>query len=399
LATHLHIVKAGDLYGIILLPESATGRDIEEAKNLLIDRGALEIPSGIIRNFWRFRAEIVNFKAVDMSSVTFAREAWYGCSSMSQFEVTEIPACNDFYQAWKNCSALTSFPQNAKLGTEANNVNFNAAWEGSGLISFNTLLPTASIIYKTWKDCSSLQSFSSDLSSATDARYAWQNCSSLSDFKTTDIKNCTNFTSSWQGTTSLTSFPADAKLGTDAENVNFTSAWQSSGLTSLPPLDLSKGVNFLSAFLSSDISSIDPNVLLGTAASSAVVNFANIFNNCLNLTEVPEGLDLSKGNKFQQSFRNCRSLINFPPNIFDSIGTPVSYGFNSTWLGTVALNATSVENILVSINTSGQSAPSTGPQIHVDYNTATGSLSAATNSAIDSLKAKGWSIFINSVEQ
>ena len=34
--------KAGDLYGIILLPESATNRDIEEARKLLIDRGAAD---------------------------------------------------------------------------------------------------------------------------------------------------------------------------------------------------------------------------------------------------------------------------------------------------------------------------------------------------------------------
>jgi hypothetical protein len=133
------------------------------------------------------------------------------------------------------------------------------------------------------------------------------------------------------------------------------------------------------------------------AATSAIVDFANIFNDCQNLTEVPVGLDLSKGDRFQQSFRNCASLVDFAPNIFDSIGTPLDYCFNSTWQGTVSLNAVSVENILVSIDSNGQSAPSTGPQITIDYNTATGSLSAATNTAVDSLKAKGWVIVVNGV--
>ncbi len=35
--------------------------------------------------------------------------------------------------------------------------------------------------------------------------------------------------------------------------------------------------------------------------------------------------------------------------------------------------------------------------IDIDYNTATGSLSAATNAAIDSLSGKGWEVFINGV--
>jgi hypothetical protein len=78
----------------------------------------------------------------------------------------------------------------------------------------------------------------------------------------------------------------------------------------------------------------------------------------------------------------------------------------------VALTAQSVENILTSIDTSGQYATSDGDPyqntvntqladagIDIDYNTATGSLSAATDSAITSLRGKGWLIFINGVER
>ena len=335
----------GDLYGIMLLPESATNRDIEEARKLLIDRGASESVTGSsAESFWISRSDIVEFSSVDFSGVTNVRFGWNSCSAMTKFNVGSLPDATNVYNAFRS----------------------------SGLTSFNTDLPLA-----------------------TRVDFAWYQCASLSSFTTTDIKNCTNFISAWQNCASLTQFPQDAKLGTEASNVNFRSAWQSSGLTSLPALDLSKGVNFLAAFLSSDISSIDPNVLLGTAASSATVDFANIFNDCQNLTEVPVGLNLSKGNRFQQAFRYCSSLVDFAPNIFDSIGTPLNYCFNNTWQGTSALNATSVENILVSIATSAQSAPSIGPEITIDYNVSTGSLTAATLTAIETLNGRGWSVNIN----
>jgi len=178
--------------------------------------------------------------------------------------------------------------------------------------------------------------------------------------------------------------------------VNFTDAWRSSGLTSFPALDLSKGNNFNSAFNGcSALTTIEDGILLGTSSSS--VDFTSAFKACTVLTTLPSNLDLSKGDDFQTAFQNCQSLVNFPANAFDTMGTPQSYCFLNTWLDNNALSAASVENILVSINTSGQSAPSTGPEITIKYNTATGSLSAATNAAIDSLSGKGWEVFINGV--
>jgi hypothetical protein len=56
-----------------------------------------------------------------------------------------------------------------------------------------------------------------------------------------------------------------------------------------------------------------------------------------------------------------------------------------------------VDAILDSIEASGQSAPSTGPQITITYDVATGALSAATNTTINSLSGKGWEVFINGV--
>jgi len=84
--------------------------------------------------------------------------------------------------------------------------------------------------------------------------------------------------------------------------------------------------------------------------------------------------------------------------------------FNNAWDGCTSLTAQSVENILTSIDASGKYATSDGDAyvngvntqladsgIDIDYNG--DPLSAATTAAISSLKSKGWSIFINSVEQ
>jgi hypothetical protein len=105
---------------------------------------------------------------------------------------------------------------------------------------------------------------------------------------------------------------------------------------------------------------------------------------------------------------NCSSLTDFSEDVFanwnpSSLASGV---FNNAWDGCSALTAQSVENILTAIDASGKYATANGASggsaladagIDIDYNTATGSLSAATNSAIDSLSGKGWEVFINGV--
>jgi hypothetical protein len=347
--------QAGDLYGIILLPESATGADIESARRLLIDRGAAD-SSGNVDDFWRTRSDIVEFNFIDTSNVTSFYGAWRECSSLLSFPSINASSGVYFNNAWRSTSSLTSFPAGAKLGTSASSVNFAAAWQSSGLTSFNTPLPTA-----------------------TNCSYSWNSCTSLSSFGEIDISSCSDFTSAFQYCSALTSFPAGAKLGTEATNVNFDSAWRSSGLTSFPAdIDLSKGTNFESAW----------------RTSNSLVTF--------------EEISFEKGEKFYATWYFDSNLENFGAGCFDnwnpdSIDAAV---FDYAWDGCSALTAQSVENILTSIDASGQYATSTGASggsalgdagIDIDYNAASGSLSAATNSAVTSLKAKGWSIIVNNV--
>jgi hypothetical protein len=67
------------------------------------------------------------------------------------------------------------------------------------------------------------------------------------------------------------------------------------------------------------------------------------------------------------------------------------------WDNCTSLTATSVENILNSIDTSGQSAPASGVDITIDYDAGTGTPSVST--AVTNLKSRGWTITLNGVAQ
>jgi hypothetical protein len=69
----------------------------------------------------------------------------------------------------------------------------------------------------------------------------------------------------------------------------------------------------------------------------------------------------------------------------------------NTWLNCSSLSAASVENILNSIDTSGQSAPASGVDITVSYNAASGTPNIST--AVTNLKSRGWTITLNNVLQ
>ena len=195
---------------------------------------------------------------------------------------------------------------------------------------------------------------------------AFSGCSNLEAFDATvDTTGSTNFDRAWNVCASLTSFPLiDTSSGT-----NFFAAWfNCSGLTSFPLIDTSSGTSFFAAW-----------------------------RYCSRLTSFPL-IDTSSGTIFREAWDNCSSLADFPANFFDSwTGTPAVNCFYNAWTGCSALTATSVENILNSIDTSGQSAPASGVNIFIDYNAGTGTPSVAT--AITNLKSRGWTISLNGVAQ
>jgi len=264
--------KSGDLYGIILLPSSATEGDIQGSRKLLIDKGAGDGVVFNADNTWRDRQDIVQFDGGDMSNVTRAANSWYNCTSLTSFS-SDLPLAVNMSGAWFGCTSLTSFSSD---------------------------LSSASNVSATWRGCNSLTSFSSDLTSASTASYAWFVCSSLTSFSS-NMPSVNNLFVAWLGCSSLTDFSADVFAN-----------WN--------PSSISSGV------------------------------------------------------------------------------------FNRAWESCTSLTAQSVENILTSIDSSGKYATSNGASggsaladagIDISYDGTT--LSAATNTAVTSLKSKGWSIIVNNV--
>lgn len=191
----------------------------------------------------------------------------------------------------------------------------------------------------------------SDFGSVTDFFRGWRNCGTLTSFPLIDTSSATSLREAWQSCSSLTAFPLiDTSLVED-----FRVGWRS----------------------------------------------------CTSLTSFPS-IDTSSGTTFNSTWRLCTSLTSFPANFFDSWSpTSLSSGvFDLTWDGCASLTATSVENILTSLDTSGVYGTNTGASggtqladhtIDIDYDGTT--LSSATTTAITNLKTKDWAISINSVIQ
>jgi hypothetical protein len=256
--------------------------------------------------------------------------------------VSDLDVGTNLSNAWYGANNMTEF--NAAFGVTTGVTNFITAWRNcSGLTSFPLI----------------------DTSSGTIFNGAWQGCTGLTSFPTIDTSRGTSFASAWQGCTSLTSFP----LINTSSGTNFNSTWRNcSGLTSFPLIDTSSGTNF-----------------------------AYTWAGCTGLTSFPL-IDVSSGNNFRNAWYNCNQLTTFPANFFDSwTGTPANNCFVQAWDVCTSLTATSVENILNSIDTSGQSAPASGVDITIDYNAASGTPDIST--AVSNLIDRGWTINLNGVPQ
>ena len=160
----------------------------------------------------------------------------------------------------------------------------------------------------------------------------------------------TNFVNTWFFCSSLTSFP----LINTSSGTGFQNTWRNcSSLTSFPLLDTSSGVSF-----------------------------SDTWQSCTSLTSFPL-IDTSSGTNFQQTWKSCSSLTTFPANAFDTnIATNYLNSFAST-----ALNTQSIDDILVSLDTSGVSNGTftqSGGQGR-SYN---------SNAAVSNLIAKGWTLTV-----
>ena len=290
---------------------------------------------------WRGGINITSIDAgMDTSGVANFFSTWFGCSSLTSFPLIDTSSGTNFELAWYNCSSLTSFP-------------------------------------------------AIDMSSGTNFEGAWYNCSSLTSFPLINTSSGTNFSGAWRSCSSLTSFP----LINTAAGTNFGRAWEAcSSLTSFPLIDTSSGTNFYSTWVNCSSLTSFPSINI-----AAGTTFYSAWANCSSLTSFPS-INTVAGTYFNGSWKNCSSLTTFPANFFDSwTGTPDIGCFVNAWDGCSSLTATSVENILNSIDTSGQSAPASSVDITIDYDAGTGTPSVST--AVTNLKSRGWTITLNGVAQ
>jgi hypothetical protein len=197
------------------------------------------------------------------------------------------------------------------------------------------------------------------LGNGTSFYATWRYCSSLTSFAPTNLGKGTDFSATWQGCSSLTSFPAiDASAGTI-----FPGTWQNcTSLTSFPDINMGAGTNFVYTW----------------ASCSSLTSFLST--------------RMGKGTSFLGAWVGCSSLTSFPANAFNTTGILSPDAFNSAF-SACALTAQSIENILVSLNTNGQSGITLTLSGGTNANTST--WSATAKSAYISLIAKGWTITQN----
>ena len=232
----------------------------------------------------------------------------------------------------------------ANLGT-----NFSVAWYGAtNMTSFVCpfdVTSGAGDFYAAWFG-TSLTSFPLiDTSSATNLLQTWYNCSSLTSFPLIDTPSVTTFQQAWYGCSSL-------------NNIGVVPG----ATTSFPLIDTSSGTFFFASW-----------------------------QNCASLISFPL-INTSLGTNFAYAWSDCSSLADFPADVFDTTGTLASNAFIGAWFG-CALTAQSIENILVSLDTNGQSNITLS--INGGTNAAKTTWSAAAVTAYDNLVVKGWTISFN----
>lgn len=394
----------GDLYGIVLLPADFSPEQIQAAREAMIAKGAADAVVGTGMDSWfRIRPDIVEFYPIDTSLVTSMNStwrsadltsiplidtsavvdltsAWESCRNLTSMPALDLSSCTNLTNTWNMCG-LTSFP----LVDTSNVTVMSRTWQSNNLTSF-PLIDTSNVttFFRAWTGNANLSSFPLlNTSSLINASFAWSG-TAIADFPVLDFTNVTAVGDAWSSITEMTSFPF---LNT-ANVTDFNRAWQGCrGLTSFPLLNTSNGQIFLRSWASCDSLESFPAIDTGNAT-----NLSYAWLMCNALVSFPL-LNVSKSTTFREAWR-CANLENFPAGMFDNwIATPASACFYRAWWGTSKLTATSVENILNSINTSGVNAPGSTPEITIDYDVTTGT--PDVSSAVSGLNSRGWTVVLN----
>jgi hypothetical protein len=285
-----------------------------------------------------------------------------GCTNLRAYDASVTSYGGNLTNAWSYCSSLNSFPW------------FNA----SSVTALNF----------AWRGCTNLTTFPLiDTSSVTSFIAAWNFCQ-INNFPLINTSAATDIGGAWWGNT-FTSFPLINTSSVQA----FGRAWSScSNLTSFPLINTSAGINFNATW--ENCSSLQSMPLINTSLGQ---NFSQAWTNCTSLTSFPAlNFDSAVGLAsqdayigFRDTWQGCTALANFPANLFNNTTCTRYFGAFTN----CALTATSIENILVSINTANTSNGILNLNGGTNAGASTWTANAIT--AYNALISRGWTITRN----
>jgi hypothetical protein len=288
-----------------------------------------------IGNNGTYRNRVIAVGPAPASMKINGSSAFHGCGALRQIDgYADYSASTDFYASFYGNSSLVAFPL---IDTTAV-TSFDSAWVACSSLTLFPLINTGA---------------------GTNFRDAWNGCSSLTSFPLLNTGAGTTFQSAWDNCSSLISFPL---INTGAATIlNF--AWRNcTGLTSFPLIN-----------------------------TSAVTSFTGAWQGCSGLTSFPS-LSFAAATAFNLTWLNCTNLSSFPANMFNTTGTLISGAFANAFTS-CALTAASIENILTSLVTNGQSNITLDLSGGTNAGASTWTANAIT--AYNTLISRGWTITRN----
>ena len=331
---------------------------------------------------------------VDTSAATNLKEAFYQSTEIVTFPFIQTSNCERFESTWYGCSNLQTFP----LITTSEGTNFKKAWAYcTQLNNFPELdFSKSTTMLGTWQGCSSLTSLPElDLSECTILSLTFSESGLLVSPVITNLTKCTSFYQAWSNCPGITTFTNIGNLDF-SKTTTLYNTFSNSGFTgTVPSLNVSNEcLTLQGAFASANITGF---------ASALDTSGCTTFRRALSTSSITEVPDLSfiSATNFYTFCQNCSSLTDIDSGVFDVTGTLDSNAFDAAFTG-CALTAIAIENLLVSLDTNGQSNIVLG--IDGGTNAAKSTWTAAAITAFNNLAGdpavpgdtgKGWTISFN----
>ena len=261
--------------------------------------------------------------------------------------------------------------------------NWEAVYDADGTLIANAAgeNPTFDLSGNTSNAVVAIRTADAITATAADVTDLWIS-NSLTSFDASALTNVTDCTGAWYDN-NLTSFDASGLISV----TTCLEAWLFNNLTSFDASALTNVTDCAGAWESNSLASFDASGLTSVTTCA----YAWLFNNLISF----DASALTNVTDCTYAWYN-NNLTSFDASGFSTMGVPVADCFFDSWTGgTNALNAASVESILVNIDLSGQSAPAIGTDISIS--TDGSSLTSAAQTAVTNLKAKGWTPHIDGV--